>query len=159
VKVASVPPGLLEPDLGRRLIFRLPRIVENKIRSCELLKPEAVLRPVLPRRSCEVSTIGVLMFLLLFEVESISIELGQRKYRNRSPRDEQLKIIMSFGAVVFFSLLRKRLQFGEDDRQVFRDRGMNVHGTLDDCVRRLCIHHVQQNVNHFIASDSKNRSS
>ena len=35
---------------------------------------------------------------------------------------------------------------------------MNVHCALDDRVRRLCIHHVQQNVNHFIASDAKNRS-
>jgi tyrosine-protein phosphatase YwqE len=35
---------------------------------------------------------------------------------------------------------------------------MNVHCALDDRVRRLRIHHVQQNVNHFIASDSENRS-
>ena len=55
------------------------------------------------------------------------------------------------------SLLRKRHEFGEDDRQIFRDRRMNVHGALDDRVWRLCIHDVQQNVNHFIASDSKNR--
>ena len=35
---------------------------------------------------------------------------------------------------------------------------MNVHGALDDRIRRLCIHHVQKNVNYFVASDSKNRS-
>jgi hypothetical protein len=33
-----------------------------------------------------------------------------------------------------------------------------MHGALDDGVRRLRIHHVQQNVNHFVASDSKNGS-
>ena len=32
-----------------------------------------------------------------------------------------------------------------------------MHGALDDRVRRLGIHHVQQNVNHFIPSHSKNR--
>ena len=32
-----------------------------------------------------------------------------------------------------------------------------MHGALDDSVRRLRIHHVQQNVNHFIAPDSENR--
>jgi hypothetical protein len=40
------------------------------------------------------------------------------------------------------SLLRKRPQFGDDDRQIFRDRRMNVHGALDDRVRRLRIHDV-----------------
>ena len=55
--------------------------------------------------------------------------------------------------------LRKRPQFGEGDRQIFRDRRMNVHGALDDRVRRLRIHHVQQSVNYFIAFDSKNRVS
>ena len=34
-----------------------------------------------------------------------------------------------------------------------------MHRALDDRVRRLRIHGVQQNVNHFIASDSKNRGS
>ena len=56
-------------------------------------------------------------------------------------------------------LLRKWLQFGENGGQIFRDRRMNMHCALDDRVRRLGIHDVQQNVNHFIASDSKNRSS
>jgi hypothetical protein len=59
--------------------------------------------------------------------------------------------------VVVFFLLRKRPQFGKDDRQIFRHRRMNVHGALDDRIRRLRIHHVQQNVNYFIASDFKNR--
>jgi tyrosine-protein phosphatase YwqE len=35
---------------------------------------------------------------------------------------------------------------------------MNVHGALDDRVRRLCIQSIQQSVNRFIASDAKNRS-
>src|SRR5271163_2176202 len=35
---------------------------------------------------------------------------------------------------------------------------MNMHCALDDCVRRLRIHHVEHSVDHFIASDSKNRS-
>src|ERR1700727_2574682 len=56
------------------------------------------------------------------------------------------------------SLLAKRLQFGEDDRQIFCDRWMNVHGALNDPVRRLGIHDVQQNVNYFVASDAKNCS-
>src|SRR5580700_10542083 len=56
------------------------------------------------------------------------------------------------------SLLRKRLQFGKDGGQIFRDRWMNVHGALDDRIRRLRIHHIQQNVNYLVASDSKNRS-
>ena len=56
-------------------------------------------------------------------------------------------------------LLRERLKLAKDGRQIFRDRRMNVHGALDDGIRRLRIHHVEQNVNYFIASDSKNRGS
>ena len=34
---------------------------------------------------------------------------------------------------------------------------MNVHRTLDDRVWRLRIHHIQQNVNHLIATNPENR--
>ena len=57
------------------------------------------------------------------------------------------------------SLLCKRQELSEDNGQIFRDRRMNVHGPLDDRVRRPRVHDVQQNVNYFIASDSKNRGS
>src|SRR5579863_945286 len=36
---------------------------------------------------------------------------------------------------------------------------MNVHGALNDGVGRLRIHDVEQNVNYFIATNSKDRSS
>ena len=56
-------------------------------------------------------------------------------------------------------LLRKWLQFGENCGQILRDRRMNMHCALDDRVWRLRIHDVQQNVNHFIPSNSENGSS
>ena len=55
-------------------------------------------------------------------------------------------------------LSRKRLQFGQDGGEIFRDCWMNVHCALDDRIWRLRIHDIQQNVNDFIASSPKNRS-
>ena len=41
---------------------------------------------------------------------------------------------------------------------IFCNRRMNMHCALHYRIRRLRIHDVQQNVNYFIASDAKNRS-
>ncbi len=54
-------------------------------------------------------------------------------------------------------LLRDGFQIGQDDGEKFCNRWMNMHGTLYDPIRRLRIHDVQQNVNHFIASGPENR--
>jgi hypothetical protein len=54
-------------------------IAEDKVRNCEFFKQEPVLRPVLPRTSCEVNTISILMFFLLFMVVRISIEFGRHE--------------------------------------------------------------------------------
>src|SRR5437899_12595473 len=54
--------------------------------------------------------------------------------------------------------LRKRFQFGQDGGEVFRNRRMNMHCALYYRIRRLRIHDVQQDVNYFIASGPKNRS-
>jgi len=96
-----------------------------------------------------------------------AIELGSRNHhghgtqKRRRPRStssdmdrsaSRLNLSQSTARTMSFSrssvgscsfLLRKRPQFGEDDRQIFRDRRMNVHGALDDRVRRLRIHNVQ----------------
>lgn len=48
----------------------------------------------------------------------------------------------------------KRRKCGQDDRQEFRNRGMNVHNALGDGAGRLRTNHVQQNVNHFIDADA-----
>jgi len=50
-------------------------------------------------------------------------------------------------------------EFGQDGWEILRNRRMNVHGALDDCVGRLRIHDVQQDVNDFIASGAKDRGS
>jgi len=55
-------------------------------------------------------------------------------------------------------LLLKGLQFGQDGGEIFRNCRVNMHCALDYRVRRLRIHEVQQNVNYFIASGAKNRS-
>src|ERR1041384_1346350 len=54
-------------------------------------------------------------------------------------------------------LLLKRFQLGQDGGQVFRNRRMNMHSTLDDRVWSLRVHDVQQNMNNFIASCAENR--
>jgi len=57
-----------------------------------------------------------------------------------------------------YCLLRKGFQSRQDGGEKFRNRRMNMHCALYYRIRRLCIHDVQQDVNDFIASGSKNRS-
>ena len=53
--------------------------------------------------------------------------------------------------------LRDGFQFGQDDGEKFCNRWMDMHCALDERIRRLRIHDVQQNVNHFIPSGPENR--
>jgi len=53
--------------------------------------------------------------------------------------------------------LRDGFQFGQDDGEKFCNRWMDMHCALDERIRRLRIHDVQQHVNHFIASCPENR--
>src|SRR6266568_3400776 len=55
-------------------------------------------------------------------------------------------------------LSRKRLQFEQDGREIFRNRRMNMHCTLYDRVWSLRVHDIQQNMNDFIAAGAKNHS-
>lgn len=53
--------------------------------------------------------------------------------------------------------LRDGFQFGQDDGEKFCNRWMDMHCALDERIRRLRIHDVQQHVNHFIPSGPKDR--
>ena len=70
-----------------------------------------------------------------------------------------MKSFVRIGSVAAdYCCLYKGFQFGQDGGEKFCNRRMNMHGTLHYCIRRLCIHDVQQGVNDFIASGPKNRS-
>ena len=45
----------------------------------------------------------------------------------------------------------------KDGREKFCNRRMNMHRALYHRIRRLRIHHVEQNVNDFVASGPKDR--
>jgi hypothetical protein len=70
------------------------------------------------------------------------------------------KIRIGFAIFLLYAFcsLRKGFQFGQNSGEKFRNRRMNMHRPLDNRIRRLRIHDVQQNVNYFIASGPKNRS-
>lgn len=53
--------------------------------------------------------------------------------------------------------LGERLELGQDSRQKFGYRRMDMHGTLYGRIGCFCIHHIQQNVYDFIASSTKDR--
>ena len=53
--------------------------------------------------------------------------------------------------------LRERLQFRQDGGEILRNRRMNMHCALYDRIGRLRIHHIQQNVDYFIASGPEDR--
>ena len=57
-----------------------------------------------------------------------------------------------------FAALGKGFQFGQNGGEKFRNRRMNMHCALYNRIRRLRIHGVQQNLDYFIASDAKDRS-
>jgi hypothetical protein len=57
-----------------------------------------------------------------------------------------------------FAALGKGFQFGQNGGEKFRNRRMNMHCALYNRIRRLRIHDVQQNLDYFIASDAKDRS-
>ena len=61
-------------------------------------------------------------------------------------------------SIAKFCLLGKRLQLGQDGGEIFRHCRMDVHGAPYHRIRGLRIHDVQQDVNYFIASGSKNCS-
>ena len=55
--------------------------------------------------------------------------------------------------------VRKRLEFAEHCRDEFRNGRVNVHGPLNDRIRRFGIHHVKDRVNGLVAAGSKDGSS
>ena len=57
-----------------------------------------------------------------------------------------------------FAALGKGFQFRQNGGEKFRNRRMNMHRALYNRIRRLRIHDVQQNLDYFIASDAKDRS-
>ena len=59
---------------------------------------------------------------------------------------------------ICFAALGKGFQFGQNGGEKFRNRRMNMHCALYNRIRRLRIHGVQQNLDYFIASDAKDRS-
>jgi hypothetical protein len=55
--------------------------------------------------------------------------------------------------------VRKRLEFAEHCRDEFRNSRVNVHGPLNDSIRRSGIHHIKDRVNGLVTAGSKDGGS
>src|ERR1700704_5239116 len=52
------------------------------------------------------------------------------------PCEAPVTMAVFCGALMVGYLLRKGFEFGQDGGEIFRDRRMNMHGALDDRIRR-----------------------
>src|SRR6267143_1692784 len=76
-------------------------------------------------------------------------------FTSKTSCHEKQSASVASSADVWF--LRKGFQFGQDGGEKFCNCRMNMHCALYDRIRRLRIHGVQQYVNDFIASGTKDR--